>query len=511
MKNLYSKNEFLIERNKIIQESFLNEGLFDFIGKVFNKAKGIINKVRGGKKIEAIYQKYIKLMNDKILKETGIDMKLGVQEAKPEQGKETAKQEPAKNQPQVQTTQPAQSQTKATESYSLIDNDILYEANPISGGIKKVLKDAAGNIIKDNVDKMTTKVTDKVKNFVGGNKNDQNKDPNQPKKQGGEQVVGEEQAAGAEKEVTADEWKQKQGMIQKIYLNFKKQAENEMNAALKKFGEGNPKLQNVVNNMLLQIDLDLDKAKFNYSKKFNDTATANKLTAEMNKKTKQINASLDSISKGGAADAATINVGGKEFKVGVPYPFKTLTDEIKTIKITKQNDDKSVYGQFVSTVLGDIKEQPFGVDRILLPKDFVPVEGDQYSFINSKGKLIKGTIISKSTSKGYIKIKTGESPKGFYVPVGSIMKLESDKTPVTPAVQTAGGQSQPQTQAQPQAQPKVQGATEENAKKELTPEQKTKYLELKKEWNKKNGKKPDYNPGKNIRNDLKKQAKEEVK
>jgi len=427
MKNLYSKNEFLIERNKITQESFLNEGLFDFIGKVFNKAKGIINKVRGGKKIEAIYQKYIKLMNDKILKETGIDMKLGVQEAKPEQGKETAKQEPAKNQPQ--TTQPSQAQTKATESYSLIEDDILYEANPISGGIKKVLKDAAGNIIKDNVDKMTTKVTDKVKNFVGGNKNDQNKDPNQPKKQGGEQVVGEEQAAGAEKEVTVDEWKQKQGMIQKIYLNFKKQAENEMNVALKKFGgEGNPKLQNVVNNMLLQIDLDLDKAKFNYSKKFNDTATVNKLTAEMNKKTKQMNIGWDSIGKGTTADAATITVGGVDFKVGVPYQYNA-GGVSKTIKIIKKIDDNSVSAAYVSNKLGKVIEQPFRVKYI--KRDFTPTVGEKYDYFSTKiNDIIEVNVISEPNKNGNVKVTSENNEKGFFVPSGALMLKKKAKEEV---------------------------------------------------------------------------------
>ena len=65
MKNLYTKNEFLT----IVDDyDMINEGFFDFIGKMFNKARNYINKVKGGKEIDLIYKKYVALIERDIKK-----------------------------------------------------------------------------------------------------------------------------------------------------------------------------------------------------------------------------------------------------------------------------------------------------------------------------------------------------------------------------------------------------------------------------------------------------------
>lgn len=106
MKNLYTKNEFLAFRN----EEVINEGFFNFIGKMFNKAKSYINKIKGGKEIEAIYQKYIKIIEQEFKKKAQVDLHLGAEE------QITSKQQPA-NQPEKQ--QPA----TAKESLNILNEE----------------------------------------------------------------------------------------------------------------------------------------------------------------------------------------------------------------------------------------------------------------------------------------------------------------------------------------------------------------------------------------------------
>jgi len=66
--------------SKKYYDSQINEGVFGLIGKlfknIFNKTKEVINKTKGGKELEEIYQKYIKILSDKIKEKTNIDLNI---------------------------------------------------------------------------------------------------------------------------------------------------------------------------------------------------------------------------------------------------------------------------------------------------------------------------------------------------------------------------------------------------------------------------------------------------
>lgn len=74
LKNLHDYNSFIEAKNN--QDS-LNEGLFGFIGKMIGKIKASINKTKGGKEIQVIYDKYLKIINQELVKKAGVDLHIG--------------------------------------------------------------------------------------------------------------------------------------------------------------------------------------------------------------------------------------------------------------------------------------------------------------------------------------------------------------------------------------------------------------------------------------------------
>ena len=69
MYNLYSKNEFIKYQNENI-----NESLFSFIGNMFNKLKTKINKIKGGKEVTIIYDKYLNKIKTELKNKFEIDL-----------------------------------------------------------------------------------------------------------------------------------------------------------------------------------------------------------------------------------------------------------------------------------------------------------------------------------------------------------------------------------------------------------------------------------------------------
>ena len=69
MNNLYSKNEFIK-----YQYDNINESLFSFIGDMFNKLKTKINKIKGGKDVSIIYDKYLNKIKTELKNKFEIDL-----------------------------------------------------------------------------------------------------------------------------------------------------------------------------------------------------------------------------------------------------------------------------------------------------------------------------------------------------------------------------------------------------------------------------------------------------
>ena len=154
MKNLYSKNEFLKVREDLmlneglISKIQLNEGFFGFMGKMLGKIKNQISKTKGGKEVEAIYQKYIKIINDQIKKKTGVGLELGTQ------GQDATGGQPAK---------PDQNQKPVKESFEVLDEAIGQAIKQGVGGVKDAIKQGVGGV-KDAAKQDVSKVKQGVGN-----------------------------------------------------------------------------------------------------------------------------------------------------------------------------------------------------------------------------------------------------------------------------------------------------------------------------------------------------------
>lgn len=58
----------------------INEGLFGFLKKMWDKAAGHIRKTKGGKEVQEIYDKYLKIITDEIQKKANVTLQLGAEE-----------------------------------------------------------------------------------------------------------------------------------------------------------------------------------------------------------------------------------------------------------------------------------------------------------------------------------------------------------------------------------------------------------------------------------------------
>lgn len=58
----------------------LNEGIFDFLKKMWNKAAAHIRKIKGGKEVDEIFKKYLGIINAEIQKKANVTLQLGGEE-----------------------------------------------------------------------------------------------------------------------------------------------------------------------------------------------------------------------------------------------------------------------------------------------------------------------------------------------------------------------------------------------------------------------------------------------
>jgi len=65
--------------DQFINSNQMNEGFFDVFKKLFNKIAGYYNKIKGGKEVKVIYDKYIVLINTEIKKQAGVDLNIGAE------------------------------------------------------------------------------------------------------------------------------------------------------------------------------------------------------------------------------------------------------------------------------------------------------------------------------------------------------------------------------------------------------------------------------------------------
>jgi hypothetical protein len=378
MKNLYTKNEFLKIYNKQ-DEDMLNEGFFQFIGKMFNKAKSYINKIKGGNEVEAIYQKYIKIIEQEFKKKAQVDLHLGAEEQiknqSPEQPKQQSNQ--PKQQPEQQSKQPEQQpkqQSKQQYKQSVPENSNVEFNDKINEAEQAVVQPTENKENQANV-KMTGETLNK-----------------------------------------------KRETLQNILKSYQAKALKEMQAILTKMGgpEKNPKLAIIIDNKKDQFNLDFLNAEIKSLEQGGDKITANKIATERNKLAKDLDArwNLEKV------ENVEIDVDGAKFKTGFPYRYKTA-EGIKTIKISKKSDNPGeVVATYVSPEMGKTEPQNFKVANI--EKDWKPVKDSEYNYYSKDNqKIIKVKTISEQDDKGLVEVQVGDNK--FKVNAGALMDVNTKK------------------------------------------------------------------------------------
>ena len=150
-----------------VNEEFLG-ALGKLIGNLFNKAKQIINKTKGGKDIEAIYNKYLGMINDAFTKQANVNLHII---SASEQQKDTQ-------------VPPTENKTGATSSvnasYKYSSKYKINEADEPDANSKiedvKILKDKKGvidQIIKKYKDMALKEMDAVLKKYGGASKNPQ--------------------------------------------------------------------------------------------------------------------------------------------------------------------------------------------------------------------------------------------------------------------------------------------------------------------------------------------------
>jgi hypothetical protein len=415
MRNLYTKSEFL---NK---QEVLNEGLFQFLGKMFNKVKTQINKVKGGNLVEEIYQKYLKIINSEFEKQAGVVLHLGAEEQlNPQQGQQQQQQVQGQQKPEHPDQRQQQQQTaqkqpeKQNAGYSFYDVDMLNEA------------------VGDSTDSAPIK------------QQQQEQGVGEQKPPTGEQKPEKEKPADANTKMSVATLKQKQQALQKILDLYQGKALKEMDLVLQKMGgaEKNPKLKIVIDNKKDQFKLDYLNAEIKFLEKSGDKGTANKIAVERNKLAKSLDTRWNLNVPAGTETQAEIDINGKKIKLNTPYQYNA-GGVSKTIMITgKSNDPQKVKAKFVSNdpkFGGKTIEQEFRGN--LIKTDFKPIKGTYKYFSTKRNAIIDVTVENDTIDKlGRIKVKTENG--NILVPSGALMsagkKVEQKTAPEkqTAAVQT---------------------------------------------------------------------------
>ena len=152
MKYVKTFESFRNNKNKKyepVNEEFLG-AIGNFFSKMFKRAKENVRKTEGGKEIEAIYKKYLKLIDDAIVKQTGLKLDIeavAVKESKifeAEVGAEVAEEGAVAEEGET-TDKPVE-----TEKKPVVDAKILTQKNDI---LKKIIEQMKGMASKemDNV------------------------------------------------------------------------------------------------------------------------------------------------------------------------------------------------------------------------------------------------------------------------------------------------------------------------------------------------------------------------
>jgi len=372
MKNLYTKNEFL---TRLTDDEMINEGLFNFLGKMYNKAKGYINKIKGGKEIQKIYDEYLKLIQQEFKKRAHVNLQLSAEE-------KLSPAKPADTEVKKDEKTPKGVANPAIENSSYDNSDILNEAAP--GEVDDVNTDQEA--INKAEDKKLASTEKNVNIKLTG------------------------KALSAKKKV-----------LDEILKLYQTKALKQMNNVLLRMGgkEKNPKLAIIIDNKKDEFLLAFYNAQIKALEQGGDKVAANKLSVERNKLAKSLDArwNLDK------EQTANLEINGQTYKTGTPYRYNK-DGEIKTIQLLKTSKNPA---QVVAAyTYGETKgqEQLFKVDNI--EKDFTPVKGDVYKYFSTNKNAPINVTIKDVLNDGYVMAQGKGEP--FKINVGALLGKVEPKT-----------------------------------------------------------------------------------
>jgi hypothetical protein len=215
-----------------VNEEFLGK-LFNWIGKKWGEWGKSVAATKGGKEIEVIYQKYMKILNDEMSRKAGVDL-------------------------------------------NIMSGDKLAEIVKKKGDAPKTGAKPGGKPV-ENIAQESYRVFEAEEKQPGGGESDAQKEKNT--------------------KLTVDTLKKKSELINQLIEMIQKRAKNEMFAVLKKNGgaSNNPKLAAIINAKIEQFEFDVLQAKIKYLEESGDTTMLPNLVKERDAMSKKIEATYKNI------------------------------------------------------------------------------------------------------------------------------------------------------------------------------------------------------------------------
>jgi hypothetical protein len=151
------------KKENSLNEEFLG-GLF---GNLFKKLKDTINKTKGGKEVDEIYQKYRSAIEEDIKKQANITLQLDeIEQSKKDDTKPEDKKESTE-----ESTEETQGEDKKESLFSLETEKIFEAEEKVSEDLLKKKKGLIDQIVKKNTDLALQEMEDILKKYGGKSAN----------------------------------------------------------------------------------------------------------------------------------------------------------------------------------------------------------------------------------------------------------------------------------------------------------------------------------------------------
>lgn len=156
------------KKEKSLNEEFLG-GMF---GNLFKKIKGYIDKTKGGKEVEEIYQKYRTAIEEDIKKQANITLQLDViKQAEEDEKNKNVKPEDAAKISTEDSTEDSTEEEKKESLFNYSYSEKIFEDEKVSKDLLTKKEGLIDQIIKKNTDLALKEMEDILKKYGGSSAN----------------------------------------------------------------------------------------------------------------------------------------------------------------------------------------------------------------------------------------------------------------------------------------------------------------------------------------------------